>query len=71
MRGAIPSLPNTSSWSGAQLQKKHRDNFTFIMCENRNTNWIGRVNISKNITERGKTACLYAHRNQILLETNL
>jgi hypothetical protein len=27
MRGAIPSLPNTPSWRGAQL--KHRDNFTF------------------------------------------
>jgi hypothetical protein len=28
MRGAIPPLPNTPSWHGAQL--KHRDNFTFI-----------------------------------------
>jgi hypothetical protein len=28
MRGAIPPLPNTPSWRGAQL--KHRDNFTFI-----------------------------------------
>jgi hypothetical protein len=27
MYGAIPSLPNTLSWCGAQL--KHRDNFTF------------------------------------------
>jgi hypothetical protein len=27
MSGAIPSLPNTPSWHGAQL--KHRDNFTF------------------------------------------
>jgi hypothetical protein len=27
MRGAIPPLPNTPSWRGAQL--KHRDNFTF------------------------------------------
>jgi hypothetical protein len=27
MRGAIPPLPNTPSWCGAQL--KHRDNFTF------------------------------------------
>jgi hypothetical protein len=26
-RGAIPPLPNTPSWRGAQL--KHRDNFTF------------------------------------------
>jgi hypothetical protein len=26
MRGAIPPLPNTPSWRGAQL--KHRDNFT-------------------------------------------
>jgi hypothetical protein len=26
MRGAIPPLPNTSSWRGAWL--KHRDNFT-------------------------------------------
>jgi hypothetical protein len=29
MRGAIPPLPNTPSWRGAQL--KHRDNFTFII----------------------------------------
>jgi hypothetical protein len=29
MRGAIPPLPNTHSWRGAQL--KHRDNFTFII----------------------------------------
>jgi hypothetical protein len=38
MRGAIPPLPNTSSWRGAYLSKryvltvwrlvKHRDNFT-------------------------------------------
>jgi hypothetical protein len=28
MRGAIPPLPNTPSWSDAQL-KKHMDNFTF------------------------------------------
>jgi hypothetical protein len=27
MNGAIPPLPNTPSWRGAQL--KHRDNFTF------------------------------------------
>jgi hypothetical protein len=27
MSGAIPPLPNTPSWCGAQL--KHRDNFTF------------------------------------------
>jgi len=26
--GAIPPLPNTPSWRGAEL-KKHRDNFTF------------------------------------------
>jgi len=30
MRRTIPPLPNTASWRGAQLQKKHRDNFTFI-----------------------------------------
>jgi hypothetical protein len=29
MRGAILPLPNTPSWSGAQL--KHRDNFTFTL----------------------------------------
>jgi hypothetical protein len=39
MRAAIPPLPNTSSWYGAQLSTgyfftvwylvKHRDNFTF------------------------------------------
>jgi len=28
MSGAIPPLPNTPSWGGAQL-KKHRDTFTF------------------------------------------
>jgi hypothetical protein len=28
MRGAIPPLPNTPSWCGAQL--KHRDNFTYL-----------------------------------------
>jgi len=28
MRTAIPPLPNTPSWRGAQL-KKHRGNFTF------------------------------------------
>jgi hypothetical protein len=27
MSGAIPPLPNTPSWHGAQL--KHRENFTF------------------------------------------
>jgi hypothetical protein len=32
MRGAIPPLPNTLSWSGVQL--KHRDTFTFYwFCE--------------------------------------
>jgi hypothetical protein len=29
MRGAIPPLPNTSLWRGAQL--KHRDSFSFIV----------------------------------------
>jgi hypothetical protein len=29
MSGAVPPLPNTPSWRGAQLNKKHRDNFTF------------------------------------------
>jgi hypothetical protein len=29
MGGAILPLPNTPSWLGAQLKKKHRDNFTF------------------------------------------
>jgi hypothetical protein len=28
MNGAIPPLPNTPPWRGAQL--KYRDNFTFI-----------------------------------------
>jgi len=28
MRGAIPPLPHTPSWRGAQLN--HRDKFTFI-----------------------------------------
>jgi ribosomal protein S25 len=26
----LPSLPQKTSWCGAQLKKKHRDNFTFI-----------------------------------------
>jgi hypothetical protein len=30
IRGAIPPLPNTPSWRGAQL--KHRDNFTLGLC---------------------------------------
>jgi hypothetical protein len=29
MSGAIPPLPNTPSWRGAQF--KHRDNFTFYL----------------------------------------
>jgi len=29
MRGAVPPLPHTPSWRGAQL--KHRDNFTFTL----------------------------------------
>jgi hypothetical protein len=29
MSGAIPPLPNTHSWRGAQL--KHRDNFTLLL----------------------------------------
>jgi len=29
MRGAIPPLPSTPSWRGAQL-KKHKDNFTTV-----------------------------------------
>jgi hypothetical protein len=28
MRGAIPPIPNTPSWRGAQV--KHRNNFTFL-----------------------------------------
>jgi hypothetical protein len=43
MIGAIPPLPNTSSWRGAQL--KHRDNFTFtlhLIYEGRlKSSWIG------------------------------
>jgi hypothetical protein len=30
MGGAIPPLPNTPSWRGAQLGE-HRDNFTFYL----------------------------------------
>jgi hypothetical protein len=39
MSGAIPPLPNTPSWRGAQL--KHRDNFTFYreICSE-GVNWI-------------------------------
>jgi hypothetical protein len=29
MREAVPPLPSTPSWRGAQL--KHRDNFTFTL----------------------------------------
>jgi hypothetical protein len=35
MRGAISPLPNTPSWRGAQLAKKHRDNFTFTFLPQR------------------------------------
>jgi hypothetical protein len=31
MSGAIPPLPNTPSWRGAQLN--HRDNFTFTFTD--------------------------------------
>jgi hypothetical protein len=31
MSGAITPFPNMSSWRGAQLKKKHRDNFTFTL----------------------------------------
>jgi hypothetical protein len=31
MSGAIPLLPNTPSWRGAQLKEKHRDKFTFYL----------------------------------------
>jgi hypothetical protein len=31
--GAIPPLPNMPSWRGAQLKKKHRDNFIFNLME--------------------------------------
>jgi hypothetical protein len=30
MRKAVPPLPNTPSWCGAQ-KEKHRDNFTFTI----------------------------------------
>jgi hypothetical protein len=30
MGGAVPPLPNTPSWRGAQLGE-HRDNFTFYL----------------------------------------
>jgi hypothetical protein len=30
MSGAIPPLLNTPSWCGAQLKKKHRNNFTCV-----------------------------------------
>jgi hypothetical protein len=31
MHGAIPPFPNTPLWCGAQLKKKHRNNFTFTL----------------------------------------
>jgi len=31
MSGAIATFPNTPSWNGAQLKKKHRENFTFTL----------------------------------------
>jgi hypothetical protein len=30
-RGFITPLPNTPSWSGAQLKEKHGNNFTFYL----------------------------------------
>jgi hypothetical protein len=61
MRGAIPPLPNTSSWSGAQL--KHRGNFTFtntiyfetpIIERNMSQFHAVRDNSTKHIEEVGK-----------------
>jgi hypothetical protein len=40
MRGAVPLLPDSPSWLGAQLKEKHRDNFTFICTEILNTDLI-------------------------------
>jgi hypothetical protein len=40
MREAIPPLPNTPSVDGAQLQKKHRDNFTLYSHKT-----MGKINV--------------------------
>jgi hypothetical protein len=34
MSGAVPPLPNTPSWRGAQLKHRDRDNFTFTFIYN-------------------------------------
>jgi hypothetical protein len=44
MSEAIPPLPNTPSWRGGELKKKHRDNFTFYLYLSesfRRGTWIG------------------------------
>jgi hypothetical protein len=42
MSGAIPLLPNTLSWRGAQL--KHRDNFTLRFISGLHTKWFNSFN---------------------------
>jgi len=37
MRGAIHPVPNTPSWRGPQLKKKHRGNFAFTSTFHWNT----------------------------------
>jgi len=41
MSGAILPLPNTPSWLGAQLQRKHRDNFTLPYSAVSVNKWVG------------------------------
>jgi len=43
MRGAIPPGPQYTSWSGAQLKGKHRDNFTFIRPLTRKCAWAPKL----------------------------
>jgi hypothetical protein len=58
MRGAIPVLPNTPSWRGAQL--KHRDKFTsYPICASIFTdNYIKKRGIGRRTEKQGATVML-------------
>jgi hypothetical protein len=54
MHGAIPPLPNTPSWHGAQF-KKHSDNFTFTLHSSDDNTVI----TSRMIRCAGNVACIW------------
>jgi hypothetical protein len=59
MSGAIPPLPNTPSWRGAQL--KHRENFTF--CLFNKCCLINRVKRLKQTLKAVSRKCCLFHNN--------